>query len=160
MKTFCYIVKKQFYVKSLNEVLFNWRSLSQSFHLGIESLWDPWLDFGGGQDKRFFILRGAFSVSRGRVYHVIVHSSYLYQAIWYVRGCIQKFPDWVIKKYMLTFGITRWQATQKFMATKVTILNHKIAIQLRRVAESCTICCSRFRRSVPETFGYNLVCRT
>jgi hypothetical protein len=34
------------------------------------------------------------------------------------------------------------------MAAKVTRLAHKIAIQLHLVAESCTICSSRSRRSV------------
>jgi hypothetical protein len=34
------------------------------------------------------------------------------------------------------------------MAAKLTKLTHKIAIQLHLVAESCTICSSRFRRPV------------
>jgi hypothetical protein len=34
------------------------------------------------------------------------------------------------------------------MAAKLTILTHKIAIQLHLVAESCIICSSRFRRPV------------
>jgi hypothetical protein len=34
------------------------------------------------------------------------------------------------------------------MAAKLTRLTHKIAIQLRLVAESCTICSSRSRRLV------------
>jgi hypothetical protein len=38
-----------------------------------------------------------------------------------------------------------WEATQRVMAAKLTILTHKIAIQLHLVAERCTICsfCSR-----------------
>jgi hypothetical protein len=36
------------------------------------------------------------------------------------------------------------------MAAKLTILTHKIAIQLHVVAESCTICCSRSRRPVQK----------
>jgi hypothetical protein len=36
------------------------------------------------------------------------------------------------------------------MAAKLTILTHKIAIQLHLVAESCTICNSRFRRPVQK----------
>jgi hypothetical protein len=44
------------------------------------------------------------------------------------------------------------------MAAKVTRLTDKIAIQQRLVAESCTICSSRSRRSAsPETFRYTLV---
>jgi len=34
------------------------------------------------------------------------------------------------------------------MAAKLTRLTHKIAVQLHLVAESCTICSSRSRRSV------------
>jgi hypothetical protein len=43
---------------------------------------------------------------------------------------------------------TRWEATQRVMASKLTRLTHKIAIQLHLVAESCTICSSRSRRPV------------
>jgi hypothetical protein len=42
---------------------------------------------------------------------------------------------------------TRWEATQRVMAAKLTRLTHKIAIQLHLVVESCTICSSRSRRS-------------
>jgi hypothetical protein len=62
-----------------------------------------------------------------------------------IRGCIQKFPDWVITKTTIN---TRWEATQSVMGTKLTRLTHKIAIQLYLVAESCTICSSRCRRPV------------
>jgi hypothetical protein len=48
----------------------------------------------------------------------------------------------------LTFGVTRREATQRVMATKLTRLTHKITIILHLVAESCTICSSRFRRPV------------
>jgi hypothetical protein len=41
-----------------------------------------------------------------------------------------------ITKYMLTFGIARWEATQRVMAAKLTRLIHKIAIQLHLVAET------------------------
>jgi hypothetical protein len=67
-----------------------------------------------------------------------------------VRGCIQKFPNWVITKYTLTTTNTRWEATQRVMVAKLTRLTHKIAIQLHLVAESCTICSSRSRRPVLE----------
>jgi hypothetical protein len=53
-----------------------------------------------------------------------------------------------ITKYVLTTICTRWEATQRVMAAKLTLLTHKIAIQLRLVAESCTTCSSRSRRSV------------
>jgi hypothetical protein len=63
-----------------------------------------------------------------------------------IRGCIQKFPDWVDNE-MTTIN-TRWDATQRIMEAKLTRLTHKIAIQLHLVAESCTICSSRSRRPV------------
>jgi len=66
----------------------------------------------------------------------------------YARGCIQKFLDRVVKKYTLTFGVTRWEATQRVMVAKITTLTHSIAIQLHLVAESCIICSSRSRRPV------------
>jgi hypothetical protein len=65
-----------------------------------------------------------------------------------LRGCIQKFPDWVITKYTLTTINTHWKAIQRVMAAKLTKLTHKLAIQLHLVAESCTICSSCSRRSV------------
>jgi hypothetical protein len=65
-----------------------------------------------------------------------------------IRGCIQKFPDWVITKYTLTTINTRWEATQRIMEVKLTRLTHKIAIQLHPVTESCTICSFRSRRPV------------
>jgi hypothetical protein len=83
--------------------------------------------------------------------------------IWKVRvwGCIQKFPDWVVTKYTLTTTNSRWEATQRVMAAKLTRLSHKIAIQLHLVAESCTICSSRsVQAASPETFGYTLVYST
>jgi hypothetical protein len=62
------------------------------------------------------------------------------------RGCIQKFPDWVDNE--ITTINTRWEATRRVMAAKLTRLTHKIAIQLHSVAESCTIGSSRSRRPV------------
>jgi hypothetical protein len=53
-----------------------------------------------------------------------------------VRGCIQKFPDWVDNEI------------QRVMAAKLTRLTNKIAIQLHLVAESCTIFSSRSRQPV------------
>jgi len=48
------------------------------------------------------------------------------------------------------------------MATKLTILTHKIAIQLHLVAKSCTICSSRSRRPVRkllDTPSYIIIIR-
>jgi hypothetical protein len=58
-----------------------------------------------------------------------------------IRGCIQKFPNWVDNEIN-----TRWEATQSVMAAKLTRPTHKILIQLHLVAESYTICSSRSRR--------------
>jgi hypothetical protein len=61
-------------------------------------------------------------------------------------------------KYTLTFGITRWEATQRVTASKLTRLTHKIAIQLHLGAESYTIYSSRSRRPVQkllDTPSYN-----
>jgi hypothetical protein len=69
-----------------------------------------------------------------------------------VRGCIQKFPDWVITKYTLTTINTRWEITQRVMAVKLTRVTHKRAILVHLVAESCTICSSRSRRPVRKLF--------
>jgi hypothetical protein len=49
---------------------------------------------------------------------------------------------------MLTTINTRWEATQRVMAVKLTRLTHKIAIQLHLVVDSYTICSSRSRRPV------------
>jgi hypothetical protein len=65
-----------------------------------------------------------------------------------VRGCIQKFPNWVIRKYMLTTINTRWEATQTVMAAKLTRLTQKIATQLHLVVENCAIWSSRSTRLV------------
>jgi len=48
----------------------------------------------------------------------------------YTRGCIQKFPDRVIRKYTLITINARWKATQRIMVAKLTRLTHKIVIQL------------------------------
>jgi len=50
-------------------------------------------------------------------------------AQWYIKpGCIEKFPDWSIAKYMFTTTATRWEGTQSVMVAKLTRLTHKIAI--------------------------------
>jgi hypothetical protein len=74
---------------------------------------------------------------------------------------VQKFPDWVdTTKYTPTTTInTRWEATQRVMAAKLTRLTHKIAIQLHLVAESRTVCSSHSRwpvRSVLDTPSYTI----
>jgi hypothetical protein len=63
-----------------------------------------------------------------------------------VRGCIQKFPDWVYNE--ITTINTRWEATQRVMAAKLTRLSQKNSDTTYLVAESCTICSSRSRQPV------------
>jgi hypothetical protein len=59
----------------------------------------------------------------------------------HIQGCIHKFQDQVITKYMLT-TINTQEATQRVMVAKLTRLTHKIVIQLHLEAQSCTICSS------------------
>jgi hypothetical protein len=66
----------------------------------------------------------------------------------YYEGVSRSFRTDSITKYTLTFDITRWEATQRVMAVKLTRLIHKTVIQLHLVAESCTICSSHSRRPV------------
>jgi hypothetical protein len=66
----------------------------------------------------------------------------------FYEGVSKSFRTESITKYALTFGITRWEATQRVMAAKLSRLTHKIAVQLHLVAKSCTICSSRTRRPV------------
>jgi hypothetical protein len=53
-----------------------------------------------------------------------------------------------VTKYMFTFGIIHWEATQRFMTAKLIGLAHKMAPQLHLVAENCTIYSSRSSRPV------------
>jgi hypothetical protein len=63
-------------------------------------------------------------------------------------GVTKRFRTESITKYMLTTINTRWEATQRVMAAKLTRLTHKIAIQLYLVAKSFTVWGSRSRRPV------------
>jgi hypothetical protein len=75
---------------------------------------------------------------------VTVHFSFTYE------GVSKSFQTELIMKYMLTFGITHWEATQRVMVAKLSRLTHKIAVQLHLVADSCTICSSCSRQPVQE----------
>jgi hypothetical protein len=72
-------------------------------------------------------------------------------------GVSKRFRTKSVTQCTFTFGITRWKATQRFMAAKLIRLTHRIAIQLYLVAESCTNCSSRSKATSPDTFGYTLV---
>jgi hypothetical protein len=52
----------------------------------------------------------------------------------------KSFRSESITKYTLTTINTRWEATQRVTAVKLTRLTHKIGIQMHLVAKSCTIC--------------------
>jgi hypothetical protein len=75
-----------------------------------------------------------------------------------LRGCIQKFPDWV-KTNKLTKINTCWEAIQRVMVSKLTRLTHKIAMQLHLVAESCATCSSHCRRSVRKLLDTRMFAR-
>jgi hypothetical protein len=65
--------------------------------------------------------------------------------------------DWVDNEIYAYNSNTRWEATQRVMAAKLTRLTHKIAMQLYLVADSCTICSSRSRwpvRKLLDTTSY------
>jgi hypothetical protein len=63
-------------------------------------------------------------------------------------GVSKNFRTKSTTKYTLTTINTRWEATQRVMAAKLTRLTHKIAIQLHLVTENSIICSSRSRRPV------------
>jgi hypothetical protein len=65
-----------------------------------------------------------------------------------VERYIQKFSDWVDKEIYAYNNKHSLRTNAKVTAAKLTILTHKIAIQLHLLAESCTICSSRSRRPV------------
>jgi hypothetical protein len=68
---------------------------------------------------------------------------------WWLYECASKsFRTESITKYTFTTINTRWEATLRVIALKLTRLTYKIAIQLDLVAESYTICSSRSRRPV------------
>jgi len=75
-------------------------------------------------------------------------------------GVSKSFRTESITKYTLATINTRREATQRVMAAEFTRLTDKIAIQLHIVAESCTLCSARSRRSVRkllDTPSYSLV---
>jgi hypothetical protein len=68
--------------------------------------------------------------------------------LWSFKSTISLIPENRGSHLTHTTINTRWEATQRVMAAKLTRLTHKIAIQLHLVAESCTICSSRSRRPI------------
>jgi len=62
-------------------------------------------------------------------------------------GVSKRFRTESIMKYTLTM-VLLLKSNIKVMAAKLTRLTNKIAIQFYLVAESCTICSSRYRRPV------------
>jgi hypothetical protein len=74
--------------------------------------------------------------------------SFSYAFLPLYEGVSKSFRTESITKYTLTTVNTRWEATQRVMAVKLTRMTHKIAIQLHLVPTSCTIYSSRPRRPV------------
>jgi len=97
----------------------------------------------GGEEKNLFLCR-VWNSSHPALSLVTI-LNYPGFRVLYAGGCIQKFPDWIGNEITMN---TRWEATRRVMAAKLTRLTRKAAIQLHLVAESCTICSSRSRRPV------------
>jgi len=72
-------------------------------------------------------------------------------------GVSKSYRTEAITKHMLTTINTKWEATQRVMAAKLTRLTLKIAIQVHLVAESCTTCSSRSRRPVRNFWIHPLI---
>jgi len=68
-------------------------------------------------------------------------------------GVSKSFRTDLITKYTLSFVITLCCPLQRVMVAKLTRLSHKIAMKLRLMAESYTICSSRSRRPVRKLLG-------
>jgi hypothetical protein len=72
-------------------------------------------------------------------------------------GVSKCFRTESITKYTLKTINTRSEATQRVMAVKLIRLTHKIAIQLRLVAESLPFAVLVPQAASPEIFGYTIV---
>jgi hypothetical protein len=88
----------------------------------------------------------------------IIRTSWGHQSVLCVyEGVSKSFRTESITKCKLTTIYTGWEATERVMATKLTRLTHKIAMELHLVAEGCTVCSSRFRwivRNLLDTPSY------
>jgi len=73
-------------------------------------------------------------------------------------GVSKSFRTESIKKYILTFGITRSCPLQRVMEAKLTRLTHKIAIQLAHNGRELYHLQFSLQAASPETFGYTIVC--
>jgi len=83
------------------------------------------------------------------LYDVVL--SYVQDTLWRrstYEGVSRSYRTESISKYTLTTTNTRWEATQKLKASKLTRLTHKVEIQLHLVTESSAICSSRSRLQV------------
>jgi hypothetical protein len=93
---------------------------------------------------------GIVSANRALLLHpTILHVPYVTITEPY-DGVTKSFRTESITKYKLTIIKTRWEATKRVMAAKLTRLTQKIAIQLHVVAESCNNCSSCSRRPVQK----------
>jgi hypothetical protein len=86
--------------------------------------------------------------SRTTQHDVLVNETRFNFCTNYVEDVCKSFRTESITKYTLTEINTRWEATKRLMAAKLTRMTYKIAIQLHLVAESSTICSYRSGRPV------------
>jgi hypothetical protein len=68
----------------------------------------------------------------------------------YIEGVPKSFRTELVMKYKLTTIKTHSKATQMVMVAKLTILTHKIALELHLVAEGYTVCSSSSRKLVRQ----------
>jgi hypothetical protein len=81
------------------------------------------------------------------VAHFLSIDETVQQTTWY-EGVSRSFRTKSITKSTTSTINTRWEATKRILAVKLTRLIQKLAIQLHLVAESCTICSSLSTRPV------------
>jgi hypothetical protein len=88
----------------------------------------------------------------GKVYHsefLILKKKYSFRSTFpSYEGVSKSFRTECITKYTLIIINTRYEATQRVMAAKLTKMTHKIEIKLYLVSESRTTYISRSRRPV------------
>jgi hypothetical protein len=77
--------------------------------------------------------------------------SFLPDIILNIRGCHQKFPDWVDQEVKDNKNKHSLEATQSVMAAKTNRMTHKIVIQLYLVDDSSTIRSRRPIRKILDT---------
>jgi hypothetical protein len=72
-------------------------------------------------------------------------------------GVTESFRTESITKYTLTFGTTRWEATQRVMAAKLTRMTTQNSDTTAPSARELYHLQFSLQAAGPETFGYTLV---